>query len=141
LAGLLLFEVVFPQQMLDLVDRPCALLAHALPHRRQLSVFSLAIGRQLDTANPLDFLACQETLTIDPQELAQRIGVSAVGFLPGPLLGLDQNRFSAAVFAEEFQQPVVEAADSRIAINPPSGTLISRTSSRKLRTRGHSVLT
>jgi hypothetical protein len=39
------------------------------------------------------------------------MGVAAVGFLFRSLFNLDQDRFSAAVLGQHFQQPVVEAAN------------------------------
>ena len=50
-------------------------------------------------------------MPVDPEQLAQGIGVAAVGFFLRLLLRLHQHDLAAVVLGEQFQQPVVESAD------------------------------
>ena len=62
-------------------------------------------------ADPLDTLARQEPLAVDPEDLPKGVRVAAIGLLLGVFLGLHEDGLAAAVLLEHLQQPFVEAAD------------------------------
>ena len=59
----------------------------------------------------LHALPAQQPLPVDPQQLAQPVGVAPIGFLPRPSLRLNQQHLATAPAGQAFEQPIVEAAD------------------------------
>ncbi|NJR13579.1 MAG: hypothetical protein HC779_04260 [Phyllobacteriaceae bacterium] len=77
----------------------------------QPPVGQVAFRNDLHLPHTLNLLSSEQSQPIDPQQLAQGIGVAAVGLLLGLLLRLNQHDLTAAVFRQQPQQPIVEAAD------------------------------
>ena len=48
--------------------------------------------------------------TVDPQQLAQCGGITAIGLLLFSIIGLDQDHFVTAVVVQHVNQPVAEPA-------------------------------
>jgi len=55
--------------------------------------------------------AVLESLSVDPQQFAERVGVAAVGLDFRLFLGLDEDDLFDAVVGQRFEQPIVETAD------------------------------
>jgi len=106
-----LFEVVFAEQVFDLVDGSRAELSQTLAQAGQLPVFPVPKGWPLNATHTLYRTALQEPPAVDPKKLAKGVGVATVGLLLGTLLGLDQDQLTAAVLRQQLHQPVVEATD------------------------------
>jgi hypothetical protein len=71
-----------------------------------------------------DRLAMQQTIAIDPQQLAQRSGITSIRLAFLPVVGLDQNHLVAAIVSQHANQPIVEATHfqhghERLAIAQP----------------------
>jgi hypothetical protein len=62
-------------------------------------------------SDSVDRLALQQAIAIDPEQFAQRGGVTAVGLAFLAFVRLDQNRFATPVIVQHANQPVVEATD------------------------------
>jgi hypothetical protein len=57
------------------------------------------------------WLALQQAVAVDPQQLAQRGGIAPVRLTEFPLLRLDEDHLVAAVVAQHANEPVVKATD------------------------------
>ena len=65
----------------------------------------------VDLPEPADRLALQQALAVDPEQLAERGRVTAIGLALLTIVGLDQDDLVAVVLLQQANQPVVEATD------------------------------
>ena len=105
----MLLQVVFEQQVLNLVDRARALPGDSSSQRRELTIGVIRRRGRYDLPNAQHLLAGREPVAVDPQQIAEGSGVATVGFSLRSLLGLNQHDLEAAIFFEHSHQPIVKA--------------------------------
>ena len=118
----LLLQVVFQEQVLHSVDRSCSLLAHPLPHGRQLAVFRIALpkaeppgGRSGPSCRPAVGGGWSTTV---PPGRSRRGGRSCSCFVsPAARAPISRQPYSVKSFKNQSLKPQT----STIVINPPSG--------------------
>jgi len=52
-----------------------------------------------------------QPLTIDPQQIGELLSVTSIGLPSARLLGVNEHDFSAALFSQVFDQPIIEPTD------------------------------
>src|SRR6516162_4959915 len=104
-------QVVASEDVSGLVDQARPGLADLLAQRRQPPVLLVRAPGDIHLTQATDGFALQQPIPIDPQQLAQRGGVSSIGFAFLAFLGLDQNHLVAMVIMEHADQPIVKATD------------------------------
>jgi hypothetical protein len=56
-------------------------------------------------------LSLRQPLTIEPQQIGQFVSVTSIGLPFGRLLGVNEHDFSATLFSQVFDQPIIEPTD------------------------------
>src|SRR5262249_1253602 len=111
LGGHLPWQVVASQEVPDLVDQARPGLASLLAQRGQPAVLLIGAAGDVALAEPADRLALQQAFAVDPEQLAERGRVPAIGLALLALVGLDQDHLVAVVLPQHANEPVVEATD------------------------------
>ena len=112
LCGPLPFEVMAPQDFVDLIQSLRAFPHEPLPQLGQMPVRLLLRAWHKHGPYPLDSISAQQTVAIDPQQLAQGVRVAPVGLGGRSPQRLDhQHPLAAIVLLQPFHQPVVKSAD------------------------------
>ena len=119
----LLLQVVFPQQVLDLVDRPRAELAQPLAAAASVAGLRRPVRWAADTRRmPCTRLPANSrwrlTHRISPRALASRRSVFFFDRFSGWIRIVSRQPYSASSFNSQSLKPQT----SRIATNPPSGS-------------------
>ena len=106
-----LLHIVLVENAFDLVDDSCALPHQMLPEVGELSNLGvLRIGRK-NASNAIGTLSTAKPIPVIPEQLAEGVGVTFVGFMHGGVIGLNDDDFGTAGFSEFVEEPVVEAAN------------------------------
>ena len=92
-------QVVTPEDVFDHVDDASSCSAGIFAKCGQSSILLIGCGRDIDLPEAADWLACQQAMPVDPQQFAQRRGVSPIGLLLFSFFGLDEDHLVAAVVA------------------------------------------
>ena len=111
LGGQVTLQVVAAEDVFDFVHDPRAGLTLFFPQGGQPPILLIHLVGDVHLPQATDGLTRQEAISIDPQEFAQRRGVTAVSLAFLPLFRLDQNHLVTAVVMQQADQPIVEAAD------------------------------
>jgi hypothetical protein len=104
-------QVVPSEHLLDRVNEASSCLTGLLTKRRQSSISSIGLGRDINLPQPANWLALQEAASVDPQRFAQCSSIASIGFVFAPALWLDQDHFVTTVVSQHLDEPVVEATD------------------------------
>ena len=107
----ILFHVVLVENAFDLVDDSCALLYQMLSEVGELSDLSVLWIGGKNASNAVGPLTASESFSVIPEEFAEGVGVTFVGFMHGGVIGLNDDDFGATGFSEFLEQPVVEATN------------------------------
>ena len=83
----------------------------SLPQAGQPAVLLIGAAGDVHLPEPADRFALQQAIAVDPEQLAQRGRVTAIGLAFLTIVGLDQDDLVAVVLPQHANQPVVEATD------------------------------
>jgi hypothetical protein len=95
----------------DLVDDFRALLDEMLPEIGELPNLGVFGGSGKNAFDAEGTLSSLEPFAVVPEEFAQGVGITFVGFMYGGVIGLNHDDLVAKGFVEFFDQPVVKATD------------------------------
>lgn len=106
-----LSHIVFIDDAFDFVDDSRALSNQVLAKVGELPDLGIfGIGGK-NASNAVGSLSALEPFAVVPEEFAECVGITFVGFFVRGMVGLNDDDFVAIDFFEFFEEPIVEAAD------------------------------
>jgi hypothetical protein len=102
---------VSSKDVFDLIGSASSLSPGLLTQHGDPLIFDMDQVWHDDTSDAGDGLARFDSITIDPQEFTERVGISPIGFDLGSFFWLDQNDVGGSVLGQSFEQPIVKPTD------------------------------
>ncbi len=109
--GHLPLQIEPSQNMFDAVGRSSSHLAGVFAEQGQALVFRVDFRWQDDLADAANGLAESQSVLVDPEQFRKGMSIAAIGFYLRFFCWLDEDGLNAAVLGQQFQEPVIEAAD------------------------------
>ena len=103
-------QVLAPQDFVNLIEGLCPFPYQPVAQLRQVPVLLFLLAGKMDPAYSLHAITSQQTLPINPQQLAQRVRITAIRLPLGPLHRLDDHHvLTRSVRLKTFDQPIMKS--------------------------------